>query len=809
MATTLNNNIPAPPNGFIIDNQQDYMSTLPEGFVLDNNDLPKPGKRTFSIGDQNQANELSWVQGDANDTNPEPNITKLEQGGWRDTRAPEIISSVARPALQGLGGGVGAIVGSGAGPVGTIAGAGLGYAGATELADRLDEFMGLKTKEPLVVQMGGAAKNIAEGAAMEMGGQALSVPLTAAGRSIAQKISTLPYSEKAALKNASEIISAQTESGPIIAKNIDEANALEQEIPGLKFTRGQKTGSADIIKFERARARMPGDVADQQAEMASKNTQAIKNYINRVKGNENIGNVRSEIERQSASLDSNINKARRNLLLSQESLGSGQDLISSGKNIREQALLGKQSARDTSKELFNQVPEYGIDATRLYAKSQELSKPFDMLEDVAKNVPEEFGRMENILYESGGLVTPKDLQGFRSSLSERLREIGRSSEPNNRMAKRLSSMIGEIDDLLDFASNEQTNAAQLLKTAQQHFKKEVIENFGQGPTGDILKKTFNGNKVSDAQIVSQYFKPGQKGKEAMVKFNNAFKNNVIAKDAITDAIRQDLYSQVNPVTGELSEQRLKTWIKRYKPSLDELGITGQFDTIQSARRQLDDAMAMKVKFDKSEASKILKTDIDDIVRKTFTDGKETQTAISLMNKIKNNKKAVSGLQNSIIDSMIDNSKTTSEDALGNSIVSVAKLENQFRKYQPAINVLFKDSPQKIKALNQYRKALRIMQRTKSSPLGGGSDTAENIMTIMAKSSGISSSRIVNIVKGIHNMLSSMNEKHLNALLNRAAFDPDFAYTLKLASKGAKPDIVKRRLYGNLMAIGLRTDFNEE
>ena len=25
--------------------------------------------------------------------------------------------------------------------------------------------------------------------------------------------------------------------------------------------------------------------------------------------------------------------------------------------------------------------------------------------------------------------------------------------------------------------------------------------------------------------------------------------------------------------------------------LDELGITGQFDTIQSARRQLDDAMA--------------------------------------------------------------------------------------------------------------------------------------------------------------------------------------------------------------------------
>ena len=767
---------------------------IPEGFILDNNNQNLPD---------------GFVLDQPMDMNQEPNYQNLQQGGWRDTKVPEIISSIARPVLQGVGGAAGAIAGSAAGPAGTIAGGGLGYAGATELADRLDEFMGLKNREPFVTQIMGTAKNAAEGAAMEAGGQVLSIPLTASGKVILKKLSSLPYSEKAALKNASEIISAQTEAGPIIAKNINDANALEQEIPGLKFTRGQKTGSADVIKFERARARMPGDVADQQAEMAAKNSEAIQNYINRVKGTENIGDVKSEIEKQAMSLGNNINQAKRNLSLSQESLGYGQDLVSSGKNIREQALLGKQSARETSKKLFNKVPEYGIDATRLYAKSQELSKPFDMLEDVSKNVPEEFGRMEKILYESGGLVTPKDLQGFRSSLSERVREIGRSAEPNNRMAKRLSSMIDEIDDLLDFSSNEQTNAAQLLKTAQQHFKKEVIQNFGQGPTGDILKKTFNGNKVSDAQIVSQYFKPGQIGKETMSKFNSAFKNNLIAKDAITDAICQDLYSQVNPVTGELSEQRLKTWIQRYKPSLDELGITGQFDTIQAARKQLDDAMAMKVKFDKSEASKILGTDVDDIVKKTFTEGKETQTAISIMNKIKGNKKAVYGLQNSIIDSMIDNSKTTAEDALGNPIVSIAKLENQFRKYQPAINVLFKDSPQKINALNQYRKALRIMQKTKSSPLGGGSDTAENIMAMMAKSSGISSSRVVNIIKGVHNMLSSMNEKHLNALLNRAAFDPDFAYTLKLASKGAPVNIIERRLKGNLIAIGLRENINED
>jgi hypothetical protein len=81
-------------------------------------------------------------------------------------------SPVYRPVLETgglLGGGV---LGAPTGPVGGVAGAGLGYGIGKGVADRLDEYAGVKARKSTAINLLTAAKDVGTGATMEMGGQA-------------------------------------------------------------------------------------------------------------------------------------------------------------------------------------------------------------------------------------------------------------------------------------------------------------------------------------------------------------------------------------------------------------------------------------------------------------------------------------------------------------------------------------------------------------------------------------------------------------------------------------------------------------
>jgi hypothetical protein len=179
-----------------------------------------------------------------------------------------------------------------------------------------------------------------------------------------------------------------------------------------------------------------------------------------------------------------------------------------------------------------------------------------------------------------------------------------------------------------------------------------------------------------------------------------------------------------------------------------------------------------------------------------------------MNQLKGDKNAISGLQNATIDHIIDTAQTTASDAFNNPIISLAGVEREFKKLKPAIDVIFKDSPGKLVSFNKYRQALKILQRGKASPLGGGSDTMENALTALAQGSGLSASKVATIVRAVMKPILNMSDNQVNALLNRAAFDPDFAHTLIMASRGTPVDIIERRLKGHLASLGIKA-FKQE
>jgi len=182
---------------------------------------------------------------------------QIEGGINPDLRIPE---SVGRPALEAGGMIAGGMVGT-ASPIpgGAVISGTLGYTAGKGVADIFYEKPRTFKEAALTT-----AEDIRTGAELEMTGQLIAPAyygIKRGGKWAFNKL-TEPMkqilSKKAGEKAAGEILVANTSAGDIYAKNIEEAKAIEKEIPGLKFTLGQKSADPKIIKLERTHLRRPG-----------------------------------------------------------------------------------------------------------------------------------------------------------------------------------------------------------------------------------------------------------------------------------------------------------------------------------------------------------------------------------------------------------------------------------------------------------------------------------------------------------------------------------------------------------------------
>lgn len=756
-------------------------------------------------------------------------ITGDPAGAARTQEGKERISRVARPLLQGGGATVGAIAGAPLGPASSVVGGGLLFAVGDELADLLDQFMGLKSPQPLGVELTEAGKNVAIGFAWEMGGQIpgalLKVTVPALKSMKAKKLAGkqptgTPITTAAAKQKAGKVLAANTSNGPLIAKNTDDAKALEDAIPGLKFSWGQLTDDPSIIKFERATAREPGNFAAAQREQVAQNTVAIREFINKQKGAGVLEDVTTPLAAQKQAAEVGVEAAGRGLEAEASILAGGPSPVAAGQIIREEAKKGVSGARQAAGALFKDVPDANLDAGSLAKKAIHLKTPFTKFE-AEGNIPEILEITIKNIEESGGKISVDDLQGLGSELKEQIRDISKSASPNNRKLSRLTGLLDEVENVLGTAGKDTSETlaissgmgiqidtpeslagigARKLKTATTFFRKEVINKFKKGAVGDILRGE---DKIENAQVASRLFKPGPPGEQAAGEFVKALGDNPAAREALESAINQNLLANAtNPLTGEITEMGLNRWLKKHSLALNKLGLKNKFNSLLKARKQLDEAIQIKTSFDKSSASKLLGADVDKAIQAAFASGPKRQAAVELMKKIGINKQAVSGLQNSMIDHIISRAETTAADAFGNPIISVAKLDTVTKEFYEAMKVVFRDTPVKIKALNRVRDAVRTLQRTSKSPLGGGSDSAENIITSLSKASGISGNRLMTLARAFILPLKNMSDQQVNSLINRALLDPDFAYTLMAASSGAPPEIIKRRIGQHLATLGL-------
>jgi len=741
-----------------------------------------------------------------------------------------------RPMLETGGMVGGAAIGAVGGPVTAVAGGGLGYAGGAQLADIYEQYIKGEEMPPETPfqTVGKTTGRVVTGAAYEAGGQAVATIL---GRAILAgrrgwewaKAKFPRFSLKGVETAAGRQLVASTSMGDIYAQNIKEAEALEQAIPGLRFTRGQRTGDPKAIKAERAMLRTPGEAAPIEAELRAANTDALNAFLKRnFPQAENLDDVLGVLKQQSEGIETNIKGARALVgeLTGQAGKGQPQDVV--GVAVREALEAKKAATKATVGAKFADIPDAPVGVKPLRAALQKILKGFDpdldapadmpsniingILKKIkaAPDVPAKVGVMTKAPSKAADKALFSDLRKARTRVLDAIRDEYGTAIPNAQKLRRLNQVRDALDDT--FSSLEESNAA--YRAAAQAYREQYVVPFKQGTVpGAIARDRTGAYNLSNVETASRFWTAGTRGKEKAAELAKAL-GPQRSKELMRDYASQDmLNSTVNPSTGEIVPGKLRGWLAKYKPALKLYGLMDEFKDIAAATRKLEQALEMQDLFNKTALAKGLAADPDTALKSLMSGtGSMSVKMKTLMKVISGNKQATKGLQDEFAHMLLREAQTTGVDIQGNPLVSVAKMEKLFQKYAPAIRELYKGEPAKLRALMQARKAYRVLERNIRSPIGGGMDTAENIAQQMASLSGpLLTSRyaLVNAIRMIGKSASKFENEQIAILLNKAMIDPKTAERLIAIGRGKVPEKAIARELDYLMSRLMFYGVNEQ
>jgi hypothetical protein len=202
------------------------------------------------------------------------------------------VSTVARPLLEYgamIGGGA---VGTGASPIaGTVAGAALGYAGGKQVANKLEEALGMRKPKKLSKELAQAAKDVGSGAAMEMGGQAIGKAIPGVISWIGARAQAPGMAEREAI---SKVLKAEGGRGLTPAELTGNPklqlieSGLEKDIASsgkMRGYRGSNVGAANRVKegiIKSLGGTTTREAAGEAAQgIAAKNEQAWRDLSNK------------------------------------------------------------------------------------------------------------------------------------------------------------------------------------------------------------------------------------------------------------------------------------------------------------------------------------------------------------------------------------------------------------------------------------------------------------------------------------------------------------------------------------------------
>lgn len=768
----------------------------------------------------------------------------------------KLYRGVIAPTVEAGGTIVGGIVGSGVTPIaGTVAGAGLGYAGAKRLTKGGAVLLGYDKQETLGQAFAEFGKDIPVGAAYEMGGQVggkILPPVFQAGKKAGQWIGRKAGEAIGALEKAAPTVKpaptpsprlagkvydefagqsrSTTLTQPQIEHNVAVAKELQAKIPGLKFTQGQLTNDASAISLERSLGKHGGqDLTQSQREMANKLLRDY--YAKNVSGAGQAGEFAKQVKVTQSQLEGATKEAQDAVQVEVNRLSHHMDEQGMGSTIHQTLSAGKQVGRAKAEALYNKIPDVKVKTEQLVGTIDDILKDYDPVVEKGSNVPmtllkglrsklvvkEEGGRILDAAGKPIKTVTEtikpmnfSELRKLRSQIIAEVRTAQGSATPNDQYIRRLKMLQDGVEDTIDSLSQRTDRAGELYREASS-FYKEYAGKFKQGSVADVLARGRRGEdtRIALANIASEF-----DSLDGIDAFKRAIGSNQEAAIAMKDYYSMNLLNKArDPLTGEISTKRAMGWLAQNMGKLNKLGLYDEFSNVAKMKIKADSAGKYLDVYNKSVAGRILEADVDGMVANAFKGSKNyAQTANDLIKLAKGNKAAEAGLRKSFADNIMKQSEVTTTDFFqqgGETISdieftrSLAKVTNQIKKYAPAIKVMYKDEPEKIKAIMDVWRAYNTVGRTAKSPTGGGSDTFELFGKTLDIVAGSTAPGKWYAFKTIRDMVKKHGKNNMEYFLRKAMFDPDYAIVLQNIAKGKPYSVnnIQRLMTGALVTTG--------
>lgn len=777
-----------------------------------------------------------------------PNINPPTDLKWeQDYPTKRKISKVARIGLQTGGLVVGSVIGSGAGPIGAVGGAGLLYGAGSNVADRLDEFLGLANKMKLEESLKKAATDITEGAMYEMGGQVAGKAISLVGTGIWKLAETMglgrlfkrikgffpDLSDAGILKKAREELENLRKLTPESEKTFKETKSLlERRKITTEPTYAQKTGSIKAGAFEQSAAAKNREINEIlkgkdakinqealdsiQKEFAKPGT--VQDVILGVEGKQTL--LKSEADKTLAAVSEKVAP----LQLVKTPQGAGID-------IKTTLEIAKKSEKKAIKAIYDQIPEnIQLDASRLKTGLRDLKTDFNKIGGGSGTYPSDINRQifKELKKTKGETITFDKLRDWKSQIGEEKRAAILGINPNLKLYRRLKLLEDTIDDTMDQMLEMAPEVSQLYKTASDRFKQFAI-TFKRGTVGEVLQagNLPEGGKIAFSDIPSRFFKTGKM--DSADDLVRALGKEKAAK-LIDDYASSDFVSRVMDA-GKLNPKVASKWLLSNWTVLEKYGLTKKFTDIVKTGEVSVKALENLNAYNKTIASKIIGIDVEDVVRSLFSGAgklKSATTANQLLKLpgIKENPAAINGIKNSFKDFLLQQMEVSAVDVAGNPVRSIAKAKSVLNEYLPALRVLYKDSPEKIKALVDYHEILQMLARNKFVTFAGGSTTAEkftgtdamrtigkNVAQYMAVSAGAGWKFSVfrNLWSATLGAPRRFSESQVAALLTESIHNPEVAKTIMDATKAGFKQSTElwRRLRNHLITLGLYGGFSKE
>lgn len=412
---------------------------------------------------------------------------------------------------------------------------------------------------------------------------------------------------------------------------------------------------------------------------------------------------------------------------------------------------------------------------------------------------------------SGSEPLYADFRSLRNLRSQNLAAIRDAEARGDQTVKtgKLKQLQAAIDEAIDSLAEEggKPEVVEAYRKASAAYR-DYSEKFKQGAVAEVLQRGPRGeaSKIAPERVAGLFTSP--KRTTAIEQLKRAGRGAQEITQAVRDELSDNLLQFADDGQGGLAPAKVTLWFKKNQEVLRRHGLRGAYADVEKSAKGLQGAQGRLDEFSKSFSAKTIDAvDASRAMEAAFEGRGQRRTAAvaqDILKAVKGDAKATAGAQRAFSDMLWRKMQNTGTDLAENRVMSVAKMTNVLDQYKPAIQVFYSGQPAKIEALAKVQRGFAIANRS-NIPITSGSDTAEKIGAVAAGFAGrVVTNKLAGypLFRGIYEYVQKRDAKHIEQLLMRATFDPDFAQTLLWASQKYPKALIQRRLNHHWETMGL-------